>query len=88
MGDPEFPRPESRRPAGAAQLPVVVDRDRCIGSGMCIVYAPNTFAHDEHTKAVVVDPCADSIDAIRTAVQACPTHALHLVTGDEHGEGA
>ncbi len=53
-----------------------------MGSGMCIVYAPGTFAHDEHTKAVVVDPAGDPIEAIRNAVQACPTSALHLLSKD------
>ena len=27
-----------------------------MGSGMCIVYAPGTFAHDDETKAVVDRP--------------------------------
>jgi ferredoxin len=49
-----------------------------MGSGMCIVYAPNTFAHDDETKAVVVDPSGDPIDSIRNAVQACPTSAIRL----------
>ena len=35
---------------------IVVDRELCMGSGMCIVYAPGTFAHDDETKAIVVDP--------------------------------
>lgn len=61
---------------------IVVDRELCMGSGMCIVYAPGTFAHDDETKAVVVDPLGDPIDAIRNAVQACPTSALRLVTED------
>jgi ferredoxin len=61
---------------------IEVDRDLCMGSGMCIVYAPATFAHDEQTKAIVVDPAGDPIDAIRNAVQACPTSALRLVTDD------
>jgi ferredoxin len=59
---------------------VAVDRDRCIGSGMCIVYAPATFVHDEAAKAVVVDPPGDPLDDVRTAVEACPTRALHLTT--------
>jgi ferredoxin len=61
---------------------IEVDRELCMGSGMCIVYAPATFAHDEQTKAIVVDPAGDPIDAIRNAVQACPTSALRLVTDD------
>ena len=49
-----------------------------MGSGMCIVYAPGTFAHDDEAKAVVIDPDGDPIEAIRTAVEACPTGALML----------
>jgi ferredoxin len=67
---------------------VEIDRELCMGSGMCIVYAPGTFAHDEQTKAVVVDSAGDPIDAIRTAVQACPTSALRLVLDDDNDEGA
>jgi ferredoxin len=65
---------------------LVVDRELCMGSGMCIVYAPRTFAHDDHTKAFVIDPAGDPIDAIRNAVQACPTSALRLVLDDESDE--
>jgi ferredoxin len=67
---------------------VEVDRELCMGSGMCIVYAPGTFVHDEHTKAVFVDPPGDPLDAVRTAVQACPTSALRLVIDENEGEGA
>lgn len=58
---------------------VVVDRTMCLGSGMCLVYAPGTFVHDEETKAVVRDPAGDPADAIETAVEACPTGALSIV---------
>ena len=67
---------------------IVIDRELCMGSGMCIVYAPNTFAHDDETKAVVIDPKGDPIDAVRNAVQACPTSAIRIVNDGEHeGEG-
>ena len=62
---------------------IVVDRDVCIGSGVCIVYAPHTFAHDRDSKAYVVDAPGDAIDVIRTATTACPTGALRLVAGDD-----
>lgn len=58
---------------------IVVDREICMGSGLCVVYAPNTFEHDDETKAVVRDPVGDPLEAIRTAVDACPTGALSLV---------
>jgi ferredoxin len=67
---------------------VAIDRELCMGSGMCIVYAPGTFAHDDHTKAIVVDPAGDPLDTIRTAVEACPTRALRLVLDDDNDEGA
>jgi len=56
-----------------------------MGSGMCIVFAPNTFTHDDQAKAVVVDPEGDPIDAVRNAVEACPTSALQLIV-DREGE--
>jgi ferredoxin len=61
---------------------ISVDRARCLGSGMCVVYAPDTFGHDDEAKAVVQDPAADPLDAVRDAVDACPTGALRLITGD------
>jgi ferredoxin len=70
MPDANAPRPASG---------IVVDRELCMGSGMCIVYAPATFAHDDETKAIVVDPAGDPIESIRNAVQACPTSAIQLI---------
>lgn len=57
---------------------ITVDRDRCIGSGQCVVYAPTTFALDGEAKATVVDPAGDDVAAVRTAVEACPMSALSL----------
>ena len=57
---------------------ISIDHELCLGSGMCVVYAPNTFAHNELAKAIVVNPEGDSIEAIRTAVEACPTSAISL----------
>jgi ferredoxin len=61
-------------------LTVVVDRDVCIGSGMCVVYAPATFSQDEEAKAFITDPTGDANDVIRSAVDACPTGALSLAS--------
>ena len=77
-------------PEPAGRPVISIDRDLCMGSGMCVVYAPGTFAHDDETKAVVVDPPGDPIDSVRIAVEACPTGALRLVTDEhehEHGHG-
>jgi ferredoxin len=59
-------------------LAITIDRDACIGSGLCTVYAAATFTQDDHAKAVALEPPGDDDDAIRTAVEACPTRALQL----------
>jgi len=79
---PGLSRSSRMRDAEAGRR-ITVDRDLCMGSGMCIVYAPGTFAHDEETKAIVVDPMGDSIDIIRIAIEACPTGALSLTSDDQ-----
>jgi ferredoxin len=67
----------------AGGLKIEVDRDVCIGSGLCSVYAPGTFSQDDEAKVFVLDPEGDGADDIRTAVGACPTRALRLATTDE-----
>ncbi|MCM3882121.1 ferredoxin [Frankia sp. R82] len=49
---------------------------------MCLVYAPNTFAHDEQSKAIIVDPAGDSAEDVDTAVDACPVGALSWAPGE------
>jgi ferredoxin len=58
---------------------ITVDRDVCIGSGNCVLYAPATFSQDADAKAVVTDPTGDDLDTVRIAVEACPTRALALI---------
>ncbi|OHV41314.1 MULTISPECIES: ferredoxin [Pseudofrankia] len=74
--------------SGSAPAPadwsVAVDRDQCIGSGICIVYAPDFFTHDDEAKAMVIDGAGDAdLGAVRTAVEACPTSALAFLAGDK-----
>ncbi len=54
-----------------------------MGSGVCIAFAPGTFAHDGATKAVVLDPGGDPEADVRAAAEGCPTGAISLV--DEEG---
>lgn len=53
-----------------------------MGSGMCCVYAPNTFDVDDVPRAYVREPHGDALELIRAAVAACPTGALSIVEGD------
>jgi ferredoxin len=57
---------------------VQVDRERCMGSGNCAFRAPATFDIDDDNLAIVVgDPISDE-DAVRLAVDECPTNALRI----------
>jgi ferredoxin len=61
-------------------MKIVVDRDLCQGHAMCEVEAPEVFATPKvGTVNVLVDrPPADQADAVRAAVQYCPTRALSI----------
>lgn len=62
-----------------AQWEIEVDKDVCMGSGMCYLYASNTFDVDHEAKSFVKDVEGDPINSIRTAIEACPTGALRLI---------
>ncbi len=50
---------------------------------MCVMYAPSTFSQDQEAKVVLFDPEGDGDEAVRTAVEACPTGALALASSEE-----
>jgi ferredoxin len=50
-----------------------------MGSGHCAYYAPHTFAQDETSVAIVLDPDGDPEEDVRRAIDFCPTHAISLV---------
>lgn len=64
---------------------IEIDDSVCIGSGLCVIYAGETFAHDANAHAIVVDAVGDTLERIRVAVDACPTSAITLRMADEEG---
>lgn len=59
-------------------LVVSIDEDRCMGSGNCVYWAPDTFDVGEAGIAVVVgDPSSDA-EQVRLAAQHCPTEAISV----------
>jgi ferredoxin len=64
--------------AATTHREIRVDRTLCMGSGQCCWYAPNTFGQDDETIAIVTDPEGDPDEAIRTAVESCPTGAISI----------
>ncbi len=62
-------------------IEVAIDRALCVGSGPCFVLAPAAFALDDMMKATVIDPDAESEDALVEAARECPTQAIYLSRG-------
>lgn len=57
---------------------VVVDRDRCIGSGNCVYWAAASFELDEEGLSVPIEPAGDTLEALRVAADGCPTRAITI----------
>lgn len=55
---------------------LTIDRDRCMGSGQCTFYAPETFDLDDLSIAIVLDEHGDGEDKIQMAIDVCPTRAI------------
>ncbi|QNT97791.1 ferredoxin [Streptomyces griseofuscus] len=71
-----------RRGAGHA-LRITVDRDRCIGSGQCVMTAPGVFTQDDEALVALLpgqeDGAGDS--RVREVPLACPVQAI-VITED------
>jgi ferredoxin len=57
---------------------VKIDWDRCMGSGNCLFWAPDTFDLSEDGHAVVVDADASTEERLRIAAEGCPVGAISL----------
>jgi ferredoxin len=68
----------------AENLEISVDRNTCIGDGMCCNDAPETFEMDDEQIAKVKTPPGDAKDAIVDAARNCPVEAIKVV---EKGSG-
>ena len=63
-------------------MKVLVDQDKCVASGQCVVAAPDVFDQRDDDGIVVVrdeEPPAEQEDVVRQAVLTCPSGALSIV---------
>ena len=62
-------------------MKVVVDRVKCTGLGICEAKAPNAFEIDDDGSLVILaeDVAPEQMDAVKAAVDGCPTEALRLI---------
>lgn len=59
-------------------LEISIDREKCMGSGNCIFWAPGVFDLDDDGVSTVVDAAAAPHDKIILAAQGCPTQAISV----------
>jgi ferredoxin len=57
---------------------ILVEIDRCVGGGQCVMAAPGVFDQDDDGLAVLLDddPPADQADDVRLAARLCPARAI------------
>jgi ferredoxin len=63
-------------------MKIVADTGVCVGAGMCVLTAPDVFDQSEEDGTVVLlvsEPTSEQAEAVREAVQLCPSGALSLV---------
>jgi ferredoxin len=62
-------------------MKVKVDREKCIGCGVCAVIAPKSFRLGEDGKSEPIEPAGDSEAMIKNAVESCPVGAISVKDG-------
>ena len=78
LPDAGAPKVERGAATPPPPLDVRIDWDRCMGSGNCVFWAPETFDLSDDGHAVVVDAAATDEERLRTAAQGCPVGAISL----------
>jgi ferredoxin len=63
---------------GPLKLEIVINRDKCMGSGNCLFWAPRAFDLDDEGISVVLDPAEADESKLVQARQGCPTGAISL----------
>jgi len=62
-------------------MKVIIDQDKCVASGQCVLAAPDVFDQREEDGIVVLlaeNPPAELADAVREAAALCPALAIEV----------
>ena len=57
---------------------IKIDREICIGCGLCAALAEKTFKIDNEGKSVVKHKTGDSKENISSAANSCPVNAIKI----------
>jgi ferredoxin len=57
---------------------VQVDREKCLGSGLCLLKAPTVFDQDDEGLVLLLEaqPGTSAEEAVRNAEKSCPAEAI------------
>lgn len=58
------------------RLRIEVNYHRCVGSSICVLTAPHTFALNHDGQSAVTDPEGDPFETVLEAAEGCPTMAI------------
>ncbi|MCL4305519.1 ferredoxin [bacterium] len=64
---------------------ITIDKNRCVGSTLCMMEAPDIFGLDPERQAQVIDPETLDDEGVLAAAHACPMLAI-LVEEKETGQ--
>jgi ferredoxin len=62
-------------------MKVIVEADKCVAAGHCVLAAAEVFDQDEDDGVVIVlddEPGPEHYDAVQKAAQLCPAAAIRL----------
>jgi len=67
-------------------MDITIDKDICIGAGMCVLTVPNVFTQDDEGFSTVLPGGAQAArdPRVREAARVCPVRAITVGT---HAEG-
>lgn len=62
-------------------MKVILDQDKCVASGQCVVAADDVFDEDDDGIAVLLDPnpSSDRADDVEQAAAVCPALAIRIL---------
>jgi ferredoxin len=63
---------------GDSRCTINIDEELCTGTGLCMVYGPETFDMNDAMKSIVKPEPTDDLAAIRAAAESCPNRAISL----------